>query len=124
MTIIDYGLTETQSSTKEIYFSPSAKERVSSEQIRSELAIALWTDVQFSKSILSEDKLMLLTIELDREDDGRIIADIEAIPGVMLYANTREEAIKNIKVMALEVLADFLKHGDIENVEGVKFIEP
>lgn len=53
-----------------------------------------------------------LRIELDREDDGRWIADIEALPGVLVYGATREDAIAKVKVLALQVLADKLAHGE------------
>ena len=38
---------------------------------------------------------MILSIELDREDDGRWIAEALELPGVMTYGATREEAIRN-----------------------------
>jgi hypothetical protein len=44
-------------------------------------------------------------IELDREDDGRFIAEIPTIPGVMVYGARRSEAIEKVRVLALEVLA-------------------
>ena len=53
-----------------------------------------------------------LTIEIDREDDGRWIADIPAIPGVTVYGDTREAAIINARTLALRVIADFLEHGE------------
>jgi predicted RNase H-like HicB family nuclease len=45
-------------------------------------------------------------IEIEREDDGRFIAEIPTIPGVMVYGGTRGEAIEKVRVLALEVLAD------------------
>jgi predicted RNase H-like HicB family nuclease len=49
---------------------------------------------------------MNLAIELEQEDDGRWIAEIEDLNGVMVYGDTREEAIKNVKTLALRVIAD------------------
>ena len=46
-----------------------------------------------------------LSIELDREDDGRWIAEVLEIPGVMAYGVTREEAISNTERLAIRVLA-------------------
>ena len=43
------------------------------------------------------------TIELEREVDGSWIADIPALPGVMLYGDTEEEAIENVLKLAREV---------------------
>jgi predicted RNase H-like HicB family nuclease len=50
-----------------------------------------------------------LVIELEQEDDGRWIAEIDELNGVMVYGITREEAIKNVKALASEVLADRLE---------------
>jgi predicted RNase H-like HicB family nuclease len=49
---------------------------------------------------------MNLTIELEQEEDGRWIAEIDELNGVMVYGVTREEAIENVKALAAEVLAD------------------
>lgn len=46
------------------------------------------------------------TIELEREVDGSWIADIPAMPGVMLYGDTEEEAIENVLKLAREVEAE------------------
>ena len=47
-----------------------------------------------------------LTIELEREEDGRWIADVPALPGVMVYGQTRAEALAAVEILALRVLAD------------------
>lgn len=52
-----------------------------------------------------------LRIEIDRERDGRWIADIPALPGVMAYGASREEAIAKAKALALRVIADEIEHG-------------
>jgi len=52
---------------------------------------------------------MRFNIELDREDDGRWIAEIVSLPGVMAYAKTRQEAIAKVEELALRVLADRIK---------------
>ncbi len=49
---------------------------------------------------------MRFHIELDRENDGRWIAEIEALPGVMAYGKTKQEAVAKVKALALRVLAD------------------
>ncbi len=56
---------------------------------------------------------MNYAIELEMETDGRWIADIVNIPGVLVYGNTREEAIANAQALALRVEAEKL-----ENEEG------
>ncbi len=52
------------------------------------------------------DGLVKLTIELEREEDGRWIAAALELPGVMSYGQTREEAISNTERLAIEVIAD------------------
>ena len=54
----------------------------------------------------------MLRIEIEREDDGRWIAEIPEIPGVMAYGDKRNEAISKAQVLALRVLADKLEHGE------------
>jgi predicted RNase H-like HicB family nuclease len=46
------------------------------------------------------------TIEFDREDDGRWIAEIHDLPGVMAYGATRDEAEAAVEALALRVIAD------------------
>jgi predicted RNase H-like HicB family nuclease len=53
-----------------------------------------------------------LLIEIEREDDGRWLADIPALPGVMAYGATRTEAIDRVKVLALRVIAGEVEHGE------------
>jgi predicted RNase H-like HicB family nuclease len=52
------------------------------------------------------------TIEIEREADGRWIAEIPALPGVLAYGATREEAVARAKALALRVLAERLEHGE------------
>ncbi|MBI2467947.1 MAG: type II toxin-antitoxin system HicB family antitoxin [Candidatus Rokubacteria bacterium] len=53
-----------------------------------------------------------MIVELEREDDGRWIAEVPALPGVLAYGHTREEAVAKAEVLALRVLADRLEHGE------------
>lgn len=55
---------------------------------------------------------MNLRVEIEQEDDQRWIAEISALPGVLVYAQTRQEAIAQVKALALRVLADRLEHGE------------
>ena len=52
------------------------------------------------------------TIGLEREEDGRWIGDVPALPGVMAYGQTRKEALAAVQALALRVLADRLEHGE------------
>ena len=55
---------------------------------------------------------MPFTIDMEQEDDGRWLAEIPALPGVLAYGATREEAIRHVQTLALRVLADRLAHGE------------
>jgi predicted RNase H-like HicB family nuclease len=47
-----------------------------------------------------------LKIEFEREEDGRWIAEIADLPGVLAYGATREEAEAAVEALALRVIAD------------------
>ncbi len=49
---------------------------------------------------------MNFSIDCELEEDGRWIADVVDLPGVMVYGNSREEAVAKVKVLALQVLAE------------------
>ena len=53
-----------------------------------------------------------MKIEIEREDDGRWIAEVPELSGVMVYGETREEAIARVQSLALRVIADRLDHGE------------
>jgi len=54
----------------------------------------------------------MLTIETEQEDDGRWIAELPVVPGVLAYGTTRQEAIERVQVLTLRVIADRLEHGE------------
>lgn len=49
---------------------------------------------------------MEFEIVFDREEDGRWIAEIESLPGVLAYGTTRQEAQSKVEALALRVIAD------------------
>ena len=55
---------------------------------------------------------MNFTIESEQETDGRWIAEVTGLAGVLAYGETREEAIAKVQALALRVLADRLEHGE------------
>lgn len=55
---------------------------------------------------------MILTIELDQEEDGRWIAEVVDIPRALAYGKTSEQAKAKAQAIALRVLADQLEHGE------------
>jgi predicted RNase H-like HicB family nuclease len=64
---------------------------------------------------------MKLTIELEQETDGRWLAEIDALPGVLVYGATVDEALLKVKALALRVIADQIENG--EPVEAISFEE-
>jgi predicted RNase H-like HicB family nuclease len=55
---------------------------------------------------------MQFKVELEREDDGRWIAEVPDLPGVMAYGQSSSEAQAKVQALALRVLADRLEHGE------------
>jgi len=47
-----------------------------------------------------------MKVEIEREEDGRWIAEVPDLPGVMAYGQTRGEAVANVKALAAQVVAD------------------
>jgi predicted RNase H-like HicB family nuclease len=67
----------------------------------------------------------MFRLEVDREDDGRWIAEVVDLPGVLTYGTTRDEAIERAKALSLRVLADRLEHGEnIPEMVGVFAVQP
>jgi len=55
---------------------------------------------------------MTFTIELEREDDGRWIAEVPVLAGVLCYGRDRNEAVARVQALALRVIAERLEHGE------------
>ena len=53
-----------------------------------------------------------MKIEIEREEDGRWIAEVDDLPGVLAYGKTRDESIARVEALALRVIADRLDHGE------------
>ena len=53
---------------------------------------------------------MTYTVEFDREEDGRWIADVPALPGCLAYGRTRAQALARVRKLASSVVADLLAH--------------
>ncbi len=54
----------------------------------------------------------IMKIEIEREEDGRWVAEVPDLPGVMTYGTTRMDAVAKAEALALRVLADRLDHGE------------
>ena len=55
---------------------------------------------------------MTFAIEIEQEKDGRWIAEIPELPGVMVYGQTREEAVARVDALARRVLAERIENGE------------
>jgi len=60
---------------------------------------------------------MNLTIETELEEDGRWIAEIPELPGVLAYGKTQDEAMAKAEALALRVLAEQLDNGEAKPVD-------
>jgi len=56
--------------------------------------------------------MITLKVETEKETDGRWIAEVIDLPGVMAYGATPEEAMAKVQALALRVVADRLEHGE------------
>jgi predicted RNase H-like HicB family nuclease len=55
---------------------------------------------------------MMLKVEIEREEDGRWIAEVPALLGVLTYGDTEAQARAKVKALALRVIADRLENGE------------
>jgi predicted RNase H-like HicB family nuclease len=55
---------------------------------------------------------MDLTIEVEREEDGRWIAEVINLSGVLVYRQSQEDAAAKVKALALQVVADQIEQGE------------
>jgi len=55
---------------------------------------------------------MQFAIQYEQEDDGRWLAEVTELPGVLAYGRTLEDALARAQALALRVLADRLEHGE------------
>jgi predicted RNase H-like HicB family nuclease len=55
---------------------------------------------------------MTFLIETERETDGRWIAEVPDLPGVMVYGASADDARAKVQALALRVVADRLEHGE------------
>ena len=60
-------------------------------------------------------------IEVEREEDGRWIAEVPDLPGVLSYGQDRSEAVTRVQALGLRVLAERLEHGEAPEFLTVSF---
>lgn len=68
---------------------------------------------------------MNITLELEREDDGRWLAEAPELPGVMAYGATPKDAAARVQALALRVIADKLENGEfVPGLDAISFAMP
>ena len=55
---------------------------------------------------------VIFKVEMEREEDGRWLAEIAELPGVMAYGGTADQARARVQALALRVVADRLEHDE------------
>ena len=67
-----------------------------------------------------------LTIETEREEDGRWLAEVPELPGVMAYGESPEGAAMRVVALALRAIADEIEHGErsADDLAGVSWMPP
>ena len=58
---------------------------------------------------------MKFTIEYEQEEDGRWLAEVLELPGVLAYGSTPDDAVARAKALGLRVIADRIEHGEEAN---------
>ncbi len=63
-----------------------------------------------------------LTFETEQEEDGRWLAEIPELPGVLAYGQTEQEAIARAEALGLRVLAEQLENGELAPALQIEFV--
>jgi len=56
--------------------------------------------------------LIIFKVEIEREEDGRWLAEVVELPGVMAYGHDQNAAVSKVQALALRVIAERLEHGE------------
>ena len=62
--------------------------------------------------LLEVRRLITFKIEVEREEDGRWLAEVVELPGVMAYGDDQDAAVSKVQALALRVIAERLEHGE------------
>ncbi len=62
-----------------------------------------------------------LTIDVERETDGRWLAEVPELPGVVAYGSTEAAAVATVEALALRVFAERLEHGEAAELVSLVF---
>lgn len=56
--------------------------------------------------------MITFRVEIEQEDDGRWLAEVVELPGVLAYGETEQAALSRVQALALRVIAERLEHGE------------
>jgi len=56
--------------------------------------------------------LITFKVEVEQEEDGRWLAEVVELPGVLAYGETEQGALSRVQALALRVIAERLEHGE------------
>ena len=56
--------------------------------------------------------MITFKVETEREDDGRWVAEVLELPGLLAYGETEQAALSKVEALALRVIAERLEHGE------------
>lgn len=66
--------------------------------------------------IIGDKNPMKLTLEVEQEEDGRWLAEVPELPGVMSYGVTSDDAMRKAESLALRTIAERLDHNESKPV--------
>lgn len=56
--------------------------------------------------------MITFKVEIEQEDDGRWLAEVVELPGVLAYGDSQQTALSRVQALALRVIAERLEHGE------------
>jgi predicted RNase H-like HicB family nuclease len=65
--------------------------------------------------------MLQFTLETEQEEDGRWIAEIPELPGVLAYGATEQEALARVEALGLRVIAERLENGEMPTALHIEF---
>jgi predicted RNase H-like HicB family nuclease len=99
--------------------------KIGSFGIAEEMGYSCQRICSMRKGLKRKTEMARIEIELEQEDDGRWIAEIPALPGVMVYGGSQEEASRLVEALALRVIAERLEHSEpIPEIVEEAFLVP
>jgi predicted RNase H-like HicB family nuclease len=71
-----------------------------------------WGAVIVYSDVGGGEPLITFKVELEQEDDGRWLAEVVELPGVLAYGDTQQAALSTVQALALRVIAERLENGE------------